>query len=66
MSTENSALVRIETPYYVAGVIVDKVDKIVYAAPILRWALGKSLGELKAWCLKKEFKCVEYSNVYRK
>lgn len=32
-------LVRVTTPHYVAGLVIEE-DKVIEAAPILRWAIG--------------------------
>jgi hypothetical protein len=40
-------LVRIEATYFVAGVEIDKHWLVVDAAPILRWAIGKHLSEIR-------------------
>ena len=45
-------LVRVTLPHLCAGVLVDG-ERIVQAAPILRWSTGKQLTELAAWVLKK-------------
>jgi hypothetical protein len=45
-------LVRVVAPHFVAGLIM-RDDVCVEAAPILRWALGKSRDELRAYFARK-------------
>jgi hypothetical protein len=40
-------LVRVVAPHFVAGLLMQG-DRAVIAAPILRWTVGKSRGELRA------------------
>jgi hypothetical protein len=50
----NEILMRVEAPHFVAGLIVTK-GRVVRAAPILKWSLGKqwvwiaSYIERKGW-----------------
>ena len=37
---------RVLLPYATAGVVVDHYGKIVYAAPILKWTIGKTVAVL--------------------
>ena len=41
-------LVRVVSPYFVAGIVLD-IDVVTVAAPILRWTVGKGRGELRAY-----------------
>lgn len=45
-------LVSVNLPYACYGVIVVE-DRIVQAAPIAKWAVGKSLSEFTAWVSRK-------------
>ena len=45
-------LVRVQAPHFCAGLIT-RDDVCVEAAPILRWALGKSRDELRALFSRK-------------
>jgi len=42
-------LVRIVAPHFVAGCILDERGRVVEAAPIIRWMLGKSWPELRPY-----------------
>ena len=48
-------LVRVEAPHFVAGLIM-KNGTCIAAAPILRWAIGKSANYLRQYFIKKEWK----------
>jgi len=41
-------LYQIQTPFVTAGILVDKNDKIVLAAPIVSRFIGKKFSELQA------------------
>jgi hypothetical protein len=59
-SAGDVALVRVEAPHLCAGVIVDRETAIVvYAAPILRWSVGKNIEHLVAWATKNGYKIEE-------
>lgn len=45
-------LYRIQTDYYTAGVIT-KSGRIIKAAPVLKWAIGKPITKLQRWAKKK-------------
>jgi hypothetical protein len=47
-------LVRVVAPHFVAGIIV-RDGKCVTAAPILRWAIGKTRDELRAYFASKRW-----------
>jgi hypothetical protein len=44
---------QITTSYFCCGILIKK-GVCVDAAPIMGWAKGKTLGEIKAWVLKKK------------
>lgn len=48
-------LVRVVAPHFVAGFVMDG-DRCVEAAPILRWAIGKTDKELRAYFAAKGWK----------
>lgn len=48
-------LIRITSPYYVAGLIIEN-EKCIHAAPILKWAVGKDAQYLVGYFTKKNFK----------
>ena len=56
-----SGLVQITSPYYCAGIVV-KDDIVTETAPILKWMMGKGVGEVLGWVVRKRFKyeVVEY------
>lgn len=35
-------LIRIEAPHFVAGIVINEDMRVIRAAPILAWALGKN------------------------
>lgn len=52
MNKNERVLVRVETPHFVAGIIL--LDGVcVEAAPIMSWAIGKREKELVDWFNKK-------------
>ena len=46
---------QITTPYFVAGIVTDGTGTIVQAAPILRWARGRSLEWLDHYCRRRHW-----------
>ena len=48
-------LVRVDAPYFVAGLVVDG-DTCTEAAPILRWAIGKRREFLSGYFRRKGWK----------
>lgn len=46
-------LVQVDAGYYCAGLIVNDTQRVVDAAPVLRWTLGKNWTWLKAYFEKK-------------
>lgn len=52
MWNPRSKLYRAILPYYCCGLIVLD-DRVVDAAPIARWSVGKSLDEFKRWAATK-------------
>ena len=42
-------LVRVVAPHFVAGLVIDGDGRCVGAAPILKWAIGKTRGELSRY-----------------
>lgn len=46
-------LVRVVAPHFVAGMLVERgddgVERITHAAPILRWAVGKSRQSMQVY-----------------
>jgi hypothetical protein len=46
-------LVRVTAPHFVAGILLAKDGRCVEAAPILRWRVGKTARELKAYFDRK-------------
>lgn len=61
MPAGGSILVRVVTPYYVAGVVFELFPdqylepRAIHSAPILRWMVGKQLHQLAHWCAKKNY-----------
>lgn len=45
-------LYRVVGPYFVAGILIDPVTKVVKeSAPILRWTMGESLHAVEDWAV---------------
>jgi hypothetical protein len=53
-------LYQITSPYYCAGITVEN-GKVVSAAPILRWTIGREWENIKRGFLQKGFKVTEVS-----
>jgi len=54
----NTRLLRVEAPHFVAGAVWAKDDKGNWyctkeTAPILKWMINKSAGEIKNYLVKK-------------
>lgn len=47
-------IIRIESPYFVAGIVREKGRPQRYA-PILRWMARMKLGAIKRWCIRKGY-----------
>jgi hypothetical protein len=45
-------LYRVDVPHFCCGIIV-KDEKVVKAAPIMKWAVGKPLTVIQAWVKSK-------------
>lgn len=50
-------LIQIDSGYYCAGAVVID-DKIIEAAPIIKWMEGKTLDFIKRYCKVKQFKLI--------
>lgn len=50
-------LFQITAPHFVAGLEV-RGQKVVRAAPILGWTVGRSLGRVAAYCREKNWSIV--------
>lgn len=46
-------LFQVQTSYFTAGIVV-KNKKIIKAAPILKWAIGKTLSQFEVWAKTKK------------
>jgi len=63
MTTSNTALKQGETiyqvqlPYATCGIIANG-NKITEAAPLVRWMIGKTVAEVRAWVERKGGKLV--------
>lgn len=44
---------RIESSYFVAGLIVSDKGFVIDAAPILNWMKGKRWSDMKRYCINK-------------
>jgi len=60
-------LVRVVTPYYVAGIVLSN-DTVIAAAPILKWTIGKKREWLRRYFNDKGWKAsvvVEREHIIR-
>jgi hypothetical protein len=53
------SMIRIESPYFVAGVIVQG-DKVIRAAPIVKYMFGWTATKVVEYCKKKGWKYERY------
>ena len=49
-------LIRVVAPHFVAGFVADDSGQCTDAAPILKWAIGKSRAELRDYFNRKGWK----------
>lgn len=49
-------LIRISSNYFVAGIDVGKLGRIMKAAPILKYMIGWTVPEVQAYCKHKRWK----------
>jgi hypothetical protein len=52
-------LYRVTAPYFVAGFVATEAGTVTRSAPILKWARGKTTGEVVKYCLGRRWG-VEY------
>ena len=50
--SKEEILYRVTLPYAVFGVVV-KTGMVIYAAPIARWAVGRTYQSFAQWVLRK-------------
>lgn len=50
-------LVQVTAPHFCAGLVLED-DRVIDAAPILRWAIGKGRDELRAQLQQKRWKAI--------
>lgn len=46
-------LLRVQMPYFTAGAEAE-AGRVVKAAPVLEWAVGKSVADLARWVLRRK------------
>lgn len=49
-------LYRISSPHFVAGLVLDVHGRCTYAAPILKWAIGKDVRQLRLYFTNKRYR----------
>lgn len=59
--TDTAQLVWVNAPHYCAGLTVAD-DKVIEAAPILRWSLGKPWPHVRSYFDRKGFQVVVRSH----
>ena len=52
-------LYQVTAPYMCAGLEVDEDGVVVFAAPILKWTVGKRIGDVIRWVDRKGFEIQE-------
>lgn len=55
-------LFSVSTDYFTAGILV-KNKRIIKAAPILKWSIGKTLSQLENWLRTKNGKIQKCNDV---
>jgi hypothetical protein len=48
-------LYLVKAPHFTAGLTLDDQRNVDFAAPILRWTIGKPLSFLENYCKRKEW-----------
>ena len=60
--TSTRRLVRVTAPYLCAGVVVEsRTSRILDAAPIIRWAVGHTIEDLRRHARRKRWTMEELS-----
>lgn len=54
-------LFRIDGGHFVAGLEMDH-EEVVYAAPIIRWMMGKTEKYMKEYCSNRGWHCQELTS----
>jgi hypothetical protein len=54
----NESLYQVDAPHMCAGLIVAD-GKVIEAAPIVSWAVGKHINYFLDWCKRKNYKCIQ-------
>lgn len=44
---------RVSVPHFCCGIVIDRSYIVVRAAPIMKWAVGKGLAEVRQWVASK-------------
>lgn len=52
--TDSAVLYRAMTSYFVCGLLVDWDGRVVRAAPIMAWAVGKPINVVRKWVISKQ------------
>lgn len=47
-------IVRVVAPHFVAGLVLEN-GRVVKAAPILRWAVGRTLPAIEQYCYRRQW-----------
>lgn len=48
-------LIRVTGPNFVAGIVLDHQERVAQSAPIVKWAKGKTLNEVRVIAAQKGF-----------
>ncbi|HEY2534698.1 MAG TPA: hypothetical protein VGJ20_43455 [Xanthobacteraceae bacterium] len=49
-------LIRIEAPHFVAGIVIDRKNMVVDAAPILKWMIGRDVHDCLSYFEKQGYR----------
>lgn len=54
MTSHNDSLFQVRSGYFTAGLVVSD-GRVVRAAPIIRWMIGRTLATIQAHCERKQW-----------
>ena len=52
----SKSLIRIESSYFVAGIVIDQNGQVVKAAPIVKYMVGWNTEKVETYCKKRGWK----------
>ncbi len=57
--SSRSSMIQIIAPHYTAGLMIFN-GRVIEAAPIVRWMVGKSIDYVYSYCQRKGYRIEEY------